>query len=441
MVPTVNPMVQVVTSLDWEDVSGAEPVPEPLAGLVRSRLGEGTLRWVSGVVERSLSRVTAQIQDTLAPRSTVRTLSQTIVVTILLDLVGDDSFPGDRRSVDGALSGDFVARGIREQEVTAGLRELQREWLVGLVEAAVDANLTRLTPQIAASVTTTMDGWVATLTGALEQERHRVAQIGQAQVRTAIEALIAGAPLDPTAASTVLRRPLHAWHLSCAIGAPDGVVVDRDTVDGLARSLSRRMGVSPALRYETARGRTYLWTTSEQAPKRPSPNVPDVPAPLVIGVGEPHRGPQGFRRSFREADDALQLALRCGAEHGLAYRESALAINLSRDEEGARWFVAAELGELAEDSPEMAEMRTTLRAFFAHRMRIAPAAHSLFIHRNTLINRLDRIEQRVGHPLAERTAEVQAALAVAELHLTAGARRPTAGGAGRHSRRQRKNPT
>ena len=61
----------------------------------------------------------------------------------------------------------------------------------------------------------------------------------------------------------------------------------------------------------------------------------------------------------------------------------------------------------------MTDMRNTLRTFFDTRMRIAPAAERLFLHRNTLINRLERIQSLLGHSVTERTAETQAALVLA----------------------------
>jgi DNA-binding PucR family transcriptional regulator len=63
----------------------------------------------------------------------------------------------------------------------------------------------------------------------------------------------------------------------------------------------------------------------------------------------------------------------------------------------------------------MLTLRATLRAFFATRMRVAPTAELLFLHRNTLISRLDRVERLLGHRVSERTAEVQAALLLSEL--------------------------
>jgi DNA-binding PucR family transcriptional regulator len=50
-------------------------------------------------------------------------------------------------------------------------------------------------------------------------------------------------------------------------------------------------------------------------------------------------------------------------------------------------------------------------------MRIAPAAERLFLHRNTLINRLERIQTILGHGVSERTAEIQAALVLDTLFV------------------------
>jgi sugar diacid utilization regulator len=58
---------------------------------------------------------------------------------------------------------------------------------------------------------------------------------------------------------------------------------------------------------------------------------------------------------------------------------------------------------------------STSGAIIDTRMRIAPAAERLFLHRNTLINRLERIQAVLGHSVVERPAETQAALVLAEL--------------------------
>ncbi|MET0726585.1 MAG: hypothetical protein ABWY36_09565 [Leifsonia sp.] len=78
-----------------------------------------------------------------------------------------------------------------------------------------------------------------------------------------------------------------------------------------------------------------------------------MPAPLLVGIGEPHQGADGFRRTYLEASDALRLAADLGHDGGVSYGDVALAILLSRDEERARWFVEHALGDLATDSPAL----------------------------------------------------------------------------------------
>ncbi|MET0888247.1 MAG: helix-turn-helix domain-containing protein, partial [Mycetocola sp.] len=270
-------------------------------------------------------------------------------------------------------------------------------------------------PAVATSVTGTMDAWIGAATDAIVEERRRVYLAEQVRIRSAIESLVLGEPVDAEAATQLLRIPLIGWHLGCAIGIPPGGAVERRVLDTIVHLFTRVVGSERMLRYETSAGKIHLWVTTDRPP--PTPRVQDlrVPTPLLVGIGEPHPGAVGFRRTFLEASDALQLAASLGHDGGVSYGDAALAIVLSRDEERARWFVQHELRDLAGNSPEMADMRTTLRMFFDTRMRIAPAAERLFLHRNTLINRLERIQSILGHGVTERPAETQAALVLAEL--------------------------
>jgi hypothetical protein len=260
-----------------------------------------------------------------------------------------------------------------------------------------------------------MDAWIGAATDAIVDERRRVYLAEQVRVRSAIESLVAAEPVDIEAATRLLRIPLVGWHLGCAIGIPPGGAVERRALDGIVHLCARAVGSERMLRYETSAGKVHVWVSTDRRPRTPRVEDLRVPAPLLVGIGEPHPGADGFRRTFLEASDALRLATSLGDNGGLSYGDAALAIVLSRDEERARWFVEHELRDLAADSPEMADMRNTLRTFFDTRMRIAPAAERLFLHRNTLINRLERIQAVLGHRVVERPAETQAALVLAEL--------------------------
>ncbi|GAA1960643.1 hypothetical protein GCM10009776_24110 [Microbacterium deminutum] len=415
--PTADSMAKVISALDWSDDLTSSPLAISDAEQLRARLGDGAARWVAGAVEQSLAVLRTQIHDSLAPWPIIRTFAQRVLTAALLRLAGEHSLPVDTKAIDRDLAEDIVARDVPLSDITQALRTMQGEWLSLLIEAAVGVRPdgVSVVPALASSVTRTMDAWIGAATEAIVEERRRVYLAEQVRIRTAIETLVTAERVDLEAATQLLRVPLTGWHVSCAIGTPPGGAVERRVLDGIVHSFTRFIGSERMLRYETSTGTVHLWVTTDRPP--PTPRTADLraPAPLLLGLGAPHPGIDGFRRTFLEASDALRLAARLGQNGAISYGDAALAIVLSQDEERARWFVEHELRALASDSPEMADMRSTLRTFFDTRMRIAPAAERLFVHRNTLINRLERIQSALGHGIAERSAETQAALVLAEL--------------------------
>ena len=380
-------------------------------------LGAGAARWVGGAVERALDVLRAESHDALAPRPAIRAFASHVLTAALLVLGGDHGEPARVEVIDPDLVEDIVARDIPLADVTAALRTMQRVWLALLLDTAVEATPDGVStvPAIVGSLTATMDTWVAVVVEAIAEERRRVFQTEQVRVRTAVEMLVAGEPVDPDNARRLLGLPLAGWHVCCVVGVPPGGLVERWSLDSIVHAFTRASGGKHVLRYETSAGTVRLWSTTDRRSWLPGLADLQVPEPFAIGLGESHRGLEGFRRTFVEADDAFQFAIRGGAGRVVSYTDEALAIVLTRDEERARWFVESVLGELGADRPDMAEMRNTLRAFFDTRMRIAPAAELLHVHRNTLINRLERIEAVIGHGVAERSAQTQAALLLAEL--------------------------
>ena len=414
---TARSVARIISTLDWDGDLGPASLAEFEVDRLRSELGDGAARWVAGAAEQSLAVLQGQLDDSLAPWPLIRTFAQHVLTATLLRLAGEDELPADTEEIDRDLAEDIVARDIPLSDITRALRSMQHEWLSLLIDAAVRVGPDGIgvVPALATSVTGTMDAWIGAATDAIVDERRRVYLAEQVRIRSVIESLVAAAPVDVEAATRLLRIPLIGWHLGCAIGTPPGGAVERRVLDSLAHVFTRAVGSDRTLRYETNAGTVHLWVSTDHPVRAPRVDDLHVPAPLLVGIGEPHPGADGFRRTFLEAADALGLAVSLGGSGGASYGTAALAIVLSRDEERARWFVEHELRELADDSPEMADMRNTLRVFFDTRMRIAPAAERLFLHRNTLINRLERLQAVLGHGVAERSAETQAALVLAEL--------------------------
>ena len=118
---------------------------------------------------------------------------------------------------------------------------------------------------------------------------------------------------------------------------------------------------------------------------------------LRAGIGDPHNGPEDWPRGFREATEALRL----GEEFHLSgdvqtYRSQLLARILreipAEKRKAARQIVFNEQTEKAL-GPEVME---TAERFLESDLNLSDTARQMFIHRNTLTYRLDKIRKETG---------------------------------------------
>ena len=136
---------------------------------------------------------------------------------------------------------------------------------------------------------------------------------------------------------------------------------------------------------------------------------------VSAGVSRVHAGVEGIRQAFQEADGALTLGRRVlGAGQAAHFAELGLyrlllALRSTTELEG---FYADTLGALAEyDRKNDGELVKTLDAYFACLGSPTEAAERLHVHRNTLLYRLNRIQEIAGIDLAD--AEIRLALHLA----------------------------
>jgi purine catabolism regulator len=115
-------------------------------------------------------------------------------------------------------------------------------------------------------------------------------------------------------------------------------------------------------------------------------------ARLICGIGTPAQDLADWRRSFRQAGQALEMAKRLGAEQPLYFPDLSVYRLLVQIEYSPELvaFQQEILGPLlAHDGGE--ELINTLELYFAHNGNLSQAAEALFIHRNTLNYRMERI--------------------------------------------------
>ena len=170
---------------------------------------------------------------------------------------------------------------------------------------------------------------------------------------------------------------------------------------------------APCTAVRAADGRCWAWVgTASLAELRARLQAEGLAGPA--GLGGPAEQAAGFRAAHRQARLAERIA-RGRREQLVDLRSSALEA-LALGSQRTAWEIAlAELGPLASADPANARLRTTLEAWFTARERLAETAEALGVAPRTVSYRLRRAETLMGSTIAERRAELEAALRVVRL--------------------------
>ena len=129
-----------------------------------------------------------------------------------------------------------------------------------------------------------------------------------------------------------------------------------------------------------------------------------LPDGVRVAVGDPAEGLAGFVQSHQEARGARRVASLLGRRAGTIvrhHRVSLLAL-LSTDPRAAASFVEAELGELAGPSDSAVRLRATLRIYLEENSSPARTSRRLSVNKNTVVYRVNKAEEMLGHPVAAR---------------------------------------
>jgi len=165
-------------------------------------------------------------------------------------------------------------------------------------------------------------------------------------------------------------------------------------------------------------GTAWAWFSTVREPHPLHNNLlAALPGSASVGLGEAGHGVDGFRRTHRQARQALEIAKRRGAA-GLRYRDAALEAVASGSLERAQDFLTHELQGLDTPPPARAPLRDTLRVYLACGQNAAQAARQLKVHERTIAYRLKLIEERLHTTIAARHAELALALRLETLAVT-----------------------
>lgn len=139
------------------------------------------------------------------------------------------------------------------------------------------------------------------------------------------------------------------------------------------------------------------------------------PVKMRLAFGEPGKGLAGWRRSHQQAQAAFSIA-SCKPENIVRYADVALLASMAQDDLLATSLREIYLAPLAEERDGGFKLRQTLLAYFDAGCNGASAAAALGVRRQTVNQRLQKVEKRIGRPVASCTRELSAALHLDELN-------------------------
>lgn len=249
-----------------------------------------------------------------------------------------------------------------------------------------------------------------------------VAELDRIQTRAraartdAVRALIAGGRVDLRRAERTLSHRLTGWQTAFVCWT------DRDDVDlmRLGAAVGAQLGSPHPLLVPDGARALWGWVSTPGAPgvveANLGPLVEQVPDTVRVTLGTPAQGAAGFRDSHVQAQRGRRIVEMGGRRTPVtAYAEIALVDTMSGDLDLARSFVAAELGALAVMGQREEEERRAMLAVLDAQGGLAAAAEALGLHRNTVLQRMRRAEERRGRAATERVAELHAALRLAQV--------------------------
>lgn len=390
------------------------------------RLGKGPVEWACQVGYAMTERIIAEIPDFGGGPEQFESLRMGPESSVIRSLVWISSKgEGLPAITEEALRGDvdFVRRGISLDKVLRGVRlghaQMTKAFLDSCRELVPEAERVEQMQIISENLFRYIDDFSGEMAATYLSERERWTVSAAAAKAEIIRYVLDGSRTDRAEASRQLGYDLSRQHVALTLWfEPVRNSADTPELEAAALDALARMGATKTLVMPVGGGRVWAWGSRNSFPARPTagdyrPAKPDV----RMAVGTPGEDTIGFRRSHREAKAAEQTFRLISRPSGwdAYYADLAIPSLLSADMDSARDLVVRELGVLAKDNANAADLRSTLLCYLQEESSPHAAAQRLFVSRNTVAYRVKRASELLGYDIAERRFELQTALVLADI--------------------------
>jgi DNA-binding PucR family transcriptional regulator len=228
----------------------------------------------------------------------------------------------------------------------------------------------------------------------------------------AVTGLLQGS-LDPRIAERSIAYRLDAVHTGYTLWDADGAA--RVDLESVAAELGSRISPWQHLTVRGASGSVNGWLSCESDKLRRALTGLEPPAGVRVAFGSQRRGLSGFRLTHREAMEAKQVRDLIDGGPVTSFDDVAVLVLASRDSELARAFVEAQLGSLSSDEERYRGLRETLRVYLEERGSPAATAARLRLHRNTIVKRIEKIEESLDTPIDRGSLNLRVALELSRI--------------------------
>jgi hypothetical protein len=261
-----------------------------------------------------------------------------------------------------------------------------------------------------------MFAYVDRISGALVEEfgteRERMLRSADQLRAETVRLILAGGPIDTEAASRRLGYELGRHHVAMRVSS------GASEVEGLARAVGEAAAAlagGEPLVIASGAARFDVWCGSFDSPATEALASYEPPPRVLVAFGKPGQGVAGFRSSHAEAKQAARIGALVGdAKHSVtSYARIELVSLLASDLPRARAFVATQLGPLAVAGGTAERLRETVLPFLLSGGSPTRVAEKLFVHKNTVVERIKRAEALLDRRVNESPLELEAALTLA----------------------------
>ncbi|MGW4122227.1 PucR family transcriptional regulator [Nocardia sp. NPDC004711] len=262
-----------------------------------------------------------------------------------------------------------------------------------------------------------------TISGATERaemafldETRRQASSALTRRRELVEAILHEDRVDIERSTRQLGHNLYIQQTGLIIWTLDRTEDDVTAMlETLAVDIATGLGAPRPLMLPAGGRMLWAWLATPEVPdlrKIAHLKAFEQRQPIVqLAAGVPATGVEGFRVSHQEALRAYRIAAETEPAPVTLYRDVELVSCLAADIAALSRFVRRELGGLAARGEATARLRDTALVYL-EQGSMAKAAESLSVHKNTVLYRMQQVEELLPQPLDEHKMPLEVALRV-----------------------------